>query len=188
MVFTFLAAQGHEVGKSLLEADQVDTVRGYLADAAERGVEIVLPTDVVAADAFAADAEHDVVAADAIPDDRLGLDIGPETARLFADAAGRRPDGVLERPDGRVRAAPFAERHPRRRRRRSSRLGTARSPSSAAATPPPRCAQLGFDRGRSSATSPPVAARAWSTSRARSCPAWPFWRTGADDGTSPHSR
>jgi len=84
MVFTFLAAQGHSVGKSLLEEDQVETVKGYLAKAAERGVEIVLPTDIVAADSFAADAPHDVVPADAIPDARMGLDIGPESAKLFA--------------------------------------------------------------------------------------------------------
>jgi phosphoglycerate kinase len=85
MAFTFLAAQGHEVGGSILEADQLDTVRGFLADAAERNVEIVLPVDVLAADGFAADAAFDVVAADAIPADRMGLDIGPASARLFAD-------------------------------------------------------------------------------------------------------
>lgn len=85
MVFTFLAAQGHEVGRSLLEADQLDTVRGYLRTAAERGVEVVLPTDVVAATAFDADAEHEVVAVDSIPADRLGLDIGPVSARAFAE-------------------------------------------------------------------------------------------------------
>ena len=84
MVFTFLAAQGHEVGSSLLEADQIDTVKGYLERAEKEGVEIVLPVDVVAADAFSADAAHDVVAADAIPADRMGLDIGPESSRLFA--------------------------------------------------------------------------------------------------------
>ncbi|GAB3675452.1 phosphoglycerate kinase [Angustibacter aerolatus] len=84
MVFTFLAAQGHEVGKSLLEADQLDTVRGYLERAQQQGVEIVLPTDVVAATAFAADAEHDVVPADQIPADRLGLDIGPDSGAAFA--------------------------------------------------------------------------------------------------------
>ncbi|QIK83469.1 phosphoglycerate kinase [Sanguibacter sp. HDW7] len=84
MVFTFLAAQGHSVGKSLLEVDQIDTVKGYLATAAERGVEIVLPVDIVAADGFAADAPHDVVAADAIPAERMGLDIGPESQKLFA--------------------------------------------------------------------------------------------------------
>src|SRR5450631_1245354 len=85
MVFTFLAAQGHEVGKSLLEADQLDVVKGYLARAVELGVEVVLPVDIVAATAFSADAEHAVCAADAIPADRLGLDIGPASAALFAE-------------------------------------------------------------------------------------------------------
>jgi len=84
MVFTFLKAQGHEVGKSLLEEDQLETVLSYLERAKDSGVEIVLPVDIVAATAFAADAEHAVVAADAIPADRLGLDIGPESGKLFA--------------------------------------------------------------------------------------------------------
>ena len=84
MVFTFLKAQGHEVGKSLLEEDQVDVVEGYLATAAASGVEIVLPVDILAATGFAADAGFDVVAADAIPADRIGLDIGPDSAALFA--------------------------------------------------------------------------------------------------------
>ncbi|PJI85432.1 phosphoglycerate kinase [Luteimicrobium subarcticum] len=85
MVFTFLKAQGHSVGSSLLEEDQVETVKGYLATAAENGVEIVLPTDIVAAESFAADAPHTTVAADAIPDGTMGLDIGPESAQQFAD-------------------------------------------------------------------------------------------------------
>ena len=84
MVFTFLAAKGYEVGKSLLERDQIETVKGYLATAEETGVEIVLPTDIIAASAFAADADAVVVASDAIPADRIGLDIGPESADLFA--------------------------------------------------------------------------------------------------------
>ncbi len=84
MAFTFAAALGHSVGKSLLEADQVDTVRGYLAQAAEKGVEIVLPVDTVVAPEFKADAPATVVAVDAIPDDEMGLDVGPETAKLFA--------------------------------------------------------------------------------------------------------
>ncbi|OLT11327.1 phosphoglycerate kinase [Actinomadura sp. CNU-125] len=103
MVFTFLKAQGHEVGASLLEEDQLGTVRDYLRRAEENGVEFVLPVDVVAATAFAADAEHDVVAADAIPADRIGLDIGPESGKLFAsrlDGAGtvfwNGPMGVFE--------------------------------------------------------------------------------------------
>ncbi|MEV3925508.1 phosphoglycerate kinase [Actinomadura coerulea] len=84
MVFTFLKAQGHEVGGSLLEEDQLGTVREYLRRAEETGVEFVLPVDIVAATAFAADADHGVVPADAIPADRLGLDIGPESGKLFA--------------------------------------------------------------------------------------------------------
>jgi phosphoglycerate kinase len=84
MVFTFLAAQGHEVGKSLLEEDQLDAVLGYLADADKHGVEVVLPTDIVAATEFAADAPHDIYPADAIPPDRIGMDIGPESSRRFA--------------------------------------------------------------------------------------------------------
>ena len=60
MVFTFLKAQGHEVGKSLLEADQLDAVRGYVEQAAAKGVELVLPVDIVAATAFSEDADHDV--------------------------------------------------------------------------------------------------------------------------------
>jgi phosphoglycerate kinase len=109
MVFTFLAAQGHEVGKSLLEADQLDTVKGYLADAAERGVEIVLPTDIVAADAFSADARHDIVPADAIPADRMGLDIGPASARAFADRLADARTVFWNGPLGAFEMAPYAE-------------------------------------------------------------------------------
>jgi phosphoglycerate kinase len=85
MVFTFLAAQGHEVGSSLLEADQLDACRGYLEQAVERGVDIVLPTDIVVATEFAADAPATVVAADSMPADQIGLDIGPDSAGAFAE-------------------------------------------------------------------------------------------------------
>ncbi|HEX8971306.1 phosphoglycerate kinase [Oryzihumus sp.] len=108
MVFTFLKAQGHEVGTSLLEADQVDTVMGYLAQAQERGVEIVLPTDIVAADAFSADAAHDVVAADAIPADRMGLDIGPESAKAFAARLADARTVFWNGPMGAFEMAPYA--------------------------------------------------------------------------------
>ncbi|WP_344426272.1 phosphoglycerate kinase [Amycolatopsis minnesotensis] len=84
MAYTFLKAQGHEVGQSLLQADQLDQVKGFLADAKERGVELVLPIDVLAATRFAEDAEFEVVDATAIPADRQGLDIGPKTQELFA--------------------------------------------------------------------------------------------------------
>jgi len=88
MVFTFLAAQGLPVGQSLLEADQIEQVRGYLARAAELGVELILPTDIVAADRVAADADAIVVPVDAIPADRMGLDIGPDSGAAFAAALG----------------------------------------------------------------------------------------------------
>ncbi len=84
MVFTFLKAQGHEVGRSLLEEDQLDVVRRYLARAEASGVKIVLPTDIVVAPELAADAPATVVAADAMPVDQLGLDIGPDSAKHFA--------------------------------------------------------------------------------------------------------
>lgn len=84
MAYTFLAAQGHGVGTSLLEADQIDTVRGFITQAQERGVELLLPVDFVIADAFAPDAATQIVDADAIPDGWMGLDIGPRTRELFA--------------------------------------------------------------------------------------------------------
>jgi phosphoglycerate kinase len=84
MSYTFLKALGYEVGNSLLEADQIDSVKRLMADADRRGVEIVLPTDIVAATHFAPDAESVVVRADAIPADREGVDIGPDTRALFA--------------------------------------------------------------------------------------------------------
>jgi phosphoglycerate kinase len=84
MAFTFLAAEGYEVGKSLLEKDQIEAVRKYFDDAASGGKQIVLPSDIVVAPEAAADAEPTVVAADAIPSDQVGLDIGPDTARVFA--------------------------------------------------------------------------------------------------------
>ena len=84
MSYTFLAAKGYGVGDSLLEADQIEAVKGYLKAAAEACCEIVLPTDIVIADKFAADAAHKVVAADAIPDGWRGLDIGPDTSKAFA--------------------------------------------------------------------------------------------------------
>jgi phosphoglycerate kinase len=85
MVFTFLKAQGHEVGKSLLEDDQLNIAKGYIQQAADKGVELVLPTDIVVAPEFKADSPATTVAADAMPADQLGLDIGPDSAARFAD-------------------------------------------------------------------------------------------------------
>jgi phosphoglycerate kinase len=84
MSYTFLKALGYEVGNSLLEADQIETVRAVMAEAERRGVEIVLPTDLVVATHFAPDAPSMVVPVDAIPADREGMDIGPDTRALFA--------------------------------------------------------------------------------------------------------
>ena len=84
MAFTFLAAEGYEVGKSLLEEDQIEKVRRYFSDAAAGGKQIVLPSDIVVAPEAAAEAEPSVVPADAIQPDQFGLDIGPDSARVFA--------------------------------------------------------------------------------------------------------
>lgn len=105
MCFTFLRAQGHEVGASLLEADQVDTCRELLADAGDR---LVLPVDIVAATAFAADADHAVVDADAIPADRLGLDIGPRTVELFTGQLADARTVFWNGPMGVFELTPFA--------------------------------------------------------------------------------
>jgi phosphoglycerate kinase len=109
MVFTFLAAHGHEVGTSLLEADQVDTVRGYLRRAEDRGVDIVLPVDIVAATEVAADAEHDVVPADGIPADRAGVDIGPESGKLFGAQIREARTVFWNGPMGVFELEPYAE-------------------------------------------------------------------------------
>jgi phosphoglycerate kinase len=108
MVYTFLAAQGCGVGTSLLEPDQVDTVRGYLETARERGVEIVLPVDVVAATAFSADAEHAVYPVTSIPADRMGLDIGPDSQRAFAAALADAATVFWNGPMGVFEMAPYA--------------------------------------------------------------------------------
>ena len=106
MLFTFLAAQGKEIGKSLVETDLIPTVKELLSRAEELGVKILLPTDIVVAPEFAADAKPTTVSADAIPADQMGLDIGPETAASFAAAISEcktvfwnGPMGVFEFPN-----------------------------------------------------------------------------------------
>lgn len=113
MLFTFLVAQGYKVGSSLLEEDQVDTVRGYLEQASKLGVEIVLPTDIVVASKFGADAEHEVRPADSIEDSPwgaggLGLDIGPDTAQRFAAVIRESKTVFWNGPMGVFELAPFA--------------------------------------------------------------------------------
>ena len=114
MVFTVLAALGHKVGKSLLEADQLDTVRGFLEQAEQLGVEVVLPTDIVVASGFAADAEFEIVPADAIESSSfgangMGLDVGPESAKAFAAAVASSKTVFWNGPMGVFEFANFAE-------------------------------------------------------------------------------
>jgi len=109
MCFTFLAAQGHSVGNSLLEVDQIDTVKGFLASAQERGVEVLLPQDIVVADAFAADATTQIVSADSIPDGWLGLDIGPKAIADFNAAIKSSKTVVWNGPMGVFEMAAFAD-------------------------------------------------------------------------------
>jgi phosphoglycerate kinase len=109
MSYTFLAAQGHEVGKSLLDVDRLELVKGYLKQAQERGVEIVLPTDVVVATEFSPDAEHKIVPADQIPSDMEGLDIGPVTRETFAAKIADARTVFWNGPVGVFEMAPFAE-------------------------------------------------------------------------------
>jgi phosphoglycerate kinase len=104
MCFTFLAAQGHGVGGSLLEADQVDTCRRLLAEAGDR---IVLPVDVVCAPAFSADVETTIVPIDAIPDGQMGLDVGPRTVELFGSTLGDARTVFWNGPMGVFELAPF---------------------------------------------------------------------------------
>jgi len=106
MLFTFLAAQGHEIGKSLVETDLIPTVKELLSRAETLEVKLLLPTDIVVAPEFSADAMPTTVKADAIPADQMGLDIGPETAAAFASAIKEcktvfwnGPMGVFEFPN-----------------------------------------------------------------------------------------
>jgi phosphoglycerate kinase len=106
MLFTFLAAQGREIGSSLVEVDLIDSVKELIHKAQEAGVTLLLPTDIVVAPNFSADAPPTLVSADEIPSDQMGLDIGPESAAAFAEAIKgcktlfwNGPMGVFEFPN-----------------------------------------------------------------------------------------
>ncbi|CAB4585526.1 unannotated protein [freshwater metagenome] len=106
MVFTFLAAQGKEIGSSLVEEEMIDTVKGLIQSAHSKGVKLVLPTDIVVAPSFSADAQPSLVSVDAIPADQMGLDIGPVSAAAFATEIEKcvtifwnGPMGVFEFPN-----------------------------------------------------------------------------------------
>ena len=113
MVFTVLAAQGHDVAGSLLETDQLEVVRNFFTQAAELGVEIVLPTDIVVASGFSADAEHETVSVDQIANTRfgasgMGLDIGPESGSRFAEVVSSSKTVFWNGPMGVFEFANFA--------------------------------------------------------------------------------
>ena len=106
MLFTFLAAKGLQIGKSLVERDLIPTVIELMERAEKRGVKFLLPSDIVVAPEFSADSKPTIVAADAIPADQMGLDIGPDSAAAFAAAIGdcktvfwNGPMGVFEFPN-----------------------------------------------------------------------------------------
>ena len=106
MLFTFLAAQGKEIGSSLVELDLIDTVKGLIKQAEDSGVKLLIPTDIVIAPTFSADATPTLVSSDAIPKNQMGLDIGPESAAAFALAIKNcktvfwnGPMGVFEFPN-----------------------------------------------------------------------------------------
>jgi phosphoglycerate kinase len=107
MAFTFLKAQGYETGKSLVEADKLDLANALLGEAREKGVELVLPVDVAVAESDAEDAATQVVPVTAIPADKAGYDIGPETANLFAERIRTAKTVFWNGPMGRFERTPF---------------------------------------------------------------------------------
>lgn len=107
MAFTFIKAQGGQVGTSLVEDDQLETAKAILASAMDKGVQLHLPTDAVVADAFAENANTDVCAANAIPDGWMGLDIGPETSKAFAVVVKRSRTILWNGPMGVFEMKPF---------------------------------------------------------------------------------
>jgi phosphoglycerate kinase len=109
MAYTFLKAQGHEIGKSLLDAEHLDVARRALETARQRGVRLELPEDVVVAREFRADAPSQIVPAAAIPPDALGLDIGPRTVQTFADILHGAKTVVWNGPLGVFEMPAFAE-------------------------------------------------------------------------------
>ena len=173
MCFTFLASQGVSVGKSLLEEGMIDTCRKLLDD---YGDVIHVPVDIVVADEFKADSPSEIVAADRIPDGKMGLDIGPGSVERFTALLSNAktifwngPMGVFEFPAFAAGTKGVAEAIIARRPR-------ARSASSAAAIRPRRCANWACPR-TASPTFPPVAGPRWNTLRARHCLASKCWQS-----------
>ncbi len=109
MMFTFYKAMGYEIGSSLLDAESIDLAKELMAQAKAKGVSLLLPVDTVVATAFAADAEHKTVKADAIPEGWMGLDIGPESAKLFAETIKAAKTVIWNGPMGVFEFPAFAE-------------------------------------------------------------------------------
>ena len=134
MAYTFLKAQGHEIGKSLLEADKLELAKQTLAEAKAKHVKFLLPVDHVVADKVAADARiQHIGEGQPIPPDMMALDIGPKSIEIVCQRNRQRTHHRLERPDGRLRDS---RRSPKARRRSPKPWPTTgrRFPSSAAAT------------------------------------------------------
>lgn len=109
MAYTFLKAKGYDIGSSLLEEDQLETVAGYLKRAEEQGVRIVLPVDVIAADSLSAEADNAPADVGSIPETRMGLDIGPKSRELFASELADTSTVFWNGPMGVFEMEPFAE-------------------------------------------------------------------------------
>ncbi len=109
MAYTFLNALGYSVGNSILEADKINLAKDIMAKAKERNVRVVLPVDNVVGESFASDTNTKVVSSDSIPDGFMGLDIGPQTARLFAEVIGEAKTVFWNGPVGAFEWEPFRE-------------------------------------------------------------------------------
>ena len=171
MVYTFLKAKGLEVGTSLLEEDQVETVKGYIERAEQNGVELVLPTDIVVNPVFPKSDEDiapEVVAADAIPADKMGLDIGPDSQKLFHDKIVDSKTVVWNGPMGVFEVPAFAAGTEAVAQGLVDATAAGAFTIVAAVIPLPQCA-TSASRRMASRTSPPVAVPPSSSLRVRNC-------------------
>ena len=109
MAYTFVKAQGYEIGKSLLDAENIELAKELMADAKKRGVQLLLPLDTVIADRFAEDAEYKTVDIDKMPEGWIGVDIGEKTNKLFADAIADAKTVIWNGPMGVFEMKPFAK-------------------------------------------------------------------------------
>ncbi|KXK55074.1 MAG: 3-Phosphoglycerate kinase [Chlorobi bacterium OLB7] len=175
MMFTFFKAQGKEVGASLVEEDKIEVARRVLNDAAARGVQLLLPTDVVLADRFAADAATQQASVDAIPAGWMGLDIGPATQATFAAAITASKTVVWNGPMGVFEMEAFAAGTAPLPKHWLRQPSTGQPPSSAVEIPRRPLRNLGWKN--KCRTSPPAAVLRWSFWKGRSFPGWPRWHS-----------